>query len=78
MTNCIFCKIISGNEPAHIIYSDDEMIVFTNIKPAATYHFLVATRNHIENINSLNSSHIPLVERMARNGKRAIEQSGGI
>lgn len=77
VNSCIFCRIISGREPANIVYQDTEMVIFWNIHPAVNYHFLAIPKNHIENINCLNSSHIPMVQRMAQKAERAIEQSGG-
>lgn len=56
MTNCLFCKIISGNSPADILYRDEEIIIFKDIKPASTFHYLSVPIKHIENVNSLNGS----------------------
>lgn len=56
MTNCIFCKIISGESPGDILYKDEDFIIFKDIKPASTFHYLVVPIKHIDNINSLNAS----------------------
>ncbi|XP_044760688.1 histidine triad nucleotide-binding protein 3-like [Coccinella septempunctata] len=74
---CTFCRIISGLEPANIAYQDSEIAIFSNIHPAATHHFLAIPKTHIDNINHLNISHIPLIERMAQKATRVVEDSGG-
>lgn len=60
MSNCIFCKIISGDAPAEIVYRDDEVIVFKDIKPASTFHFLAIPKEHIPTVNSLTKNHTEL------------------
>lgn len=46
--NCIFCKIISGEVPSEIVYSDDKVVVFKDINPQAPVHLLIVPRVHIE------------------------------
>lgn len=53
MSNCVFCKIICEEAPGDILYKDDEVIVFKDIKPAAKHHYLSVPVNHIANINAL-------------------------
>lgn len=57
MSNCIFCKIISGEAPAEILSDGDDVIVFKDIKPASTFHFLAIPKEHIPNVNCLTKDH---------------------
>jgi histidine triad (HIT) family protein len=50
MTNCLFCKIVSGEIPSKRIYEDDEVIAFNDIHPIAPVHFLIVPRLHIESL----------------------------
>ncbi|KAK9874374.1 hypothetical protein WA026_002721 [Henosepilachna vigintioctopunctata] len=75
--NCIFCKIISGTEPAQVCYQDDEFLAFRDIKPVAKIHFLVIPKQHFVSVNSLNADNISLVERMKECGKNIINELGG-
>ena len=52
MNECIFCKIIDGSADANIVYSDSEMIAFTDISPKAKVHILLVPRAHIFSLNS--------------------------
>lgn len=55
-SNCIFCKIISGESPGEILHQDDQVMVFKDIKPASKHHYLSVPRQHIININYLKSA----------------------
>lgn len=77
VNECIFCGIVSGQKPANIAYQDSEIVIFSNIHPAATFHFLVVPKDHIGNTNNLHASHIPLLQMMSQKAKRVIQQSGG-
>ena len=51
--DCLFCKILSGDIPADIIYESDSAIAFRDISPQAPTHVLVIPRKHIATINDL-------------------------
>lgn len=48
MSDCIFCKIISGEIPSDKIYEDEKTIAFRDIHPQAPVHFLVVPKEHIQ------------------------------
>lgn len=50
---CIFCKIISKELDADIVYEDDKVIAFKDINPAAPVHILVVPRKHIPALSDL-------------------------
>jgi len=45
-SSCIFCKIVAGEIPAKIVYSDDRCLAFQDINPQAPVHLLVIPRKH--------------------------------
>ncbi len=47
---CIFCKIIAKEIPAHIVYEDDSVLAFLDIKPVNPGHVLVIPKTHYQNI----------------------------
>ncbi|XP_021918192.1 histidine triad nucleotide-binding protein 3-like isoform X2 [Zootermopsis nevadensis] len=55
--NCVFCRICNGKEQSEILYKDDEYVVFPDIKPAAKHHYLIVTREHIQNAKQLTTEH---------------------
>jgi histidine triad (HIT) family protein len=53
MADCLFCKIITREIPASIVYEDDRILVFNDINPQAPTHVLVVPKRHIESLNEL-------------------------
>ncbi|MEG0238207.1 MAG: histidine triad nucleotide-binding protein [Clostridium sp.] len=51
MSDCIFCKIISGEIPSKKIYEDDMVYAFHDINKEAPVHFLVIPKEHIKSVN---------------------------
>jgi histidine triad (HIT) family protein len=48
--DCIFCKIVAGELPAHVIDEDDHTLAFLDINPGTRGHALVVPRDHSRNI----------------------------
>ncbi len=46
MENCIFCKIIQKEVPADIVFEDDKVIAFLDIKPVHPGHILMIPKQH--------------------------------
>jgi histidine triad (HIT) family protein len=47
MPGCLFCNIVAGKTPAQIIYDNDHVVAFKDIRPAAPVHALVVPKTHI-------------------------------
>ena len=54
MSDCIFCKIASGDIPSNKIYEDDKVLAFHDIAAEAPVHFLVIPKSHIKSVNDIN------------------------
>ena len=46
MNKCLFCRIASGEERAEIIYEDDQMLGFMDIRPIRSGHAQIIPREH--------------------------------
>lgn len=55
--DCLFCKIVSGEIPAEIVYESERVIGFRDINPQAPTHVLLIPRRHIATINDLEETH---------------------
>ena len=62
--NCLFCKIINGEIPSQRVYEDDYVFAFRDINPQAPTHILVVPKEHIENVNGINSSNSAVVAKI--------------
>jgi len=45
-TPCIFCRIVSRELPAHIVYEDPDFVAFLDIHPQSPGHTLIIPRQH--------------------------------
>ena len=50
MSKTLFERIIAREIPAHIIYEDDSVIAFRDVKPAAPVHALIVPKKPIPRI----------------------------
>ncbi|MGA2488737.1 MAG: histidine triad nucleotide-binding protein [Anaerolineales bacterium] len=73
---CIFCKIISGETPAAIIYRDDQVTAFRDIHPIARTHILIIPNRHISSLNELEAADEALVGHMVMVAKKLATQEG--
>lgn len=47
MENCIFCKIVRGEIPAHKVYEDENFLAFLDIHPQSPGHVQVIPKEHV-------------------------------
>ena len=50
MSDCIFCKIISGDIPSATVYEDDEFKAILDRFPSNKGHVLIMPKTHVANI----------------------------
>lgn len=55
MDNCIFCRIAQSKAKAEMVYENDHIVAFRDIRPQAPVHILIIPRKHIATINDLTS-----------------------
>ncbi len=51
--HCIFCKIINREMPSKIVYEDDLVLAFDDIKPAAPVHVLIVPKTHVDSVDEV-------------------------
>lgn len=76
MKDCIFCKIVDKELPADILYEDNNVIVFKDIKPKAPLHILIVPKKHIPSINHLELEDRELVGEMFLSAKKMAKKQG--
>jgi histidine triad (HIT) family protein len=47
VNDCIFCRIVRGEAPAHIVYQDEDVTAFHDLNPWAPVHILVVPNRHV-------------------------------
>ncbi|MBT8398801.1 MAG: histidine triad nucleotide-binding protein [Gemmatimonadetes bacterium] len=53
-SDCLFCRIASGEIPADLVRSDPDAVAFRDINPQAPTHILIIPRKHIPSVADLN------------------------
>lgn len=61
MTDCIFCKIASGEIPSTKVYEDDLVCAFNDLEPQAPTHILVIPKKHIAHIDEMSEDDKELI-----------------
>lgn len=51
--DCLFCRIVSGDEDAELVTAADDVVAFRDKFPRAPVHLLVVTRRHIGSAHEL-------------------------
>ncbi|HNV74335.1 MAG: histidine triad nucleotide-binding protein [Gemmatimonadetes bacterium] len=55
-TDCLFCRIVSGEIPAGRVAENAHCIAFRDISPKAPTHILVIPRAHVPSLNQVESA----------------------
>jgi histidine triad (HIT) family protein len=74
--DCIFCKIAAGEVPSDIVYQDEDVVVFPDVKPITPVHLLVITREHIPSLAAVTEEETPLIGKMFRAANRVARERG--
>jgi histidine triad (HIT) family protein len=52
-SDCIFCRIASGEIAAEVVVSDERFVAFRDLHPLAPVHVLVIPRRHVASLDEL-------------------------
>ena len=74
--DCLFCKILSGEIPAELVYESDTAVAFRDINPQAPTHVLVIPRRHISTINDIGEDDQAMIGSLFTAAKKIAEQEG--
>jgi histidine triad (HIT) family protein len=76
MSDCIFCRIVRGEIPAHKVYEDEHVLAFNDIHPLAPVHILVIPKLHIESLAQVGDEHEVLMGRLMLAATRIAREQG--
>lgn len=67
---CLFCKIAKGQLEADIIYQDEQIVAFKDIRPLAPVHILIIPKKHLSSIAEMEKNDIELLGMMIFRAKK--------
>ena len=80
MAECLFCRIVSGELPATIVYEDDISLAFLDHRPLFPGHTLLVPREHVETLGELPTKivapYFEAVQLLSRAVESAMEAEG--
>lgn len=53
MESCVFCQIVRGSRPASIVYADEKVMAFLDIRPVNPGHTLIIPKTHAAYLSEL-------------------------
>lgn len=78
MEDCIFCKIINKEIPAHKIYEDDSVFSFLDNRPVSKGHVLVIPKKHAKDIFDLDEETLKRISAVAKKIAQKMKDSLGV
>ncbi len=76
MTDCIFCKIVSGDIPSTNVFRDEQVTAFRDLHPAAPTHILIVPNKHVDSVNTLTDGDEQLIGHLFTTAKQLAAQEG--
>lgn len=58
MTECIFCKIVAGEVKGNVVYENESVMAFLDIRPASRGHVMVIPKAHADRLDVLEDGNI--------------------
>ena len=71
--SCIFCKIVRKQAPASIIYEDETVMAFLDIRPLNEGHTLVIPKKHYVDIFDIPEDQLSKVHKVAKQVSTAVK-----
>ena len=72
---CVFCDIVRGETPAHVVFEDDLTLAFLDVRPVFDGHTLLVPKEHHETLADLPDELIAPLFTNARLLSRAVVEA---
>ena len=76
MSDCLFCKIASGEISCRKVYEDDEILAFHDINPVAPVHFMLIPKLHLASLTEAGDAHTALLGKMLLLAPKLAKEQG--
>lgn len=76
--SCLFCRIIAGEIPAHIVFEDDLTLAFLDLFPIRPGHVLVIPKCHVEWFEDMPAPYAHRVMEVSQRLSRALKADTGV
>lgn len=76
MSDCLFCRIVSGELRADTVAEDEWAVAFRDINPQAPTHILVIPRKHIGSLGRAEEEDVDLLGRLLLLAQKVARNEG--
>jgi histidine triad (HIT) family protein len=76
MGGCVFCGLVSKLLPARIIFEDDEVMAFDDLRPQAPVHALIIPKRHLASLNEADDESQALLGRLLLKAREVARLKG--
>lgn len=73
--DCIFCKLANGDIPTNAIYEDEYVKAIFDLSPASKGHIIILTKEHFDNVYSIDEATVGHVYKVAAKLADGINQA---
>lgn len=72
--DCLFCGIVARSVPADVVYEDEHVLAFRDIRPQAPVHVLLIPKEHVARLADVTDAQ--LAGRLALAAARVAREAG--
>ena len=77
MSACVFCQIVAGDLPGHVVLETDDLVAFLDTRPVFKGHVLLVPREHVVTLPELPADlGAPFIEAAQRIATAVVEALG--
>ncbi|RLK50460.1 histidine triad (HIT) family protein [Alkalispirillum mobile] len=76
MSDCLFCRMVSGELKPDVVHETDDVLAFRDINPQAPLHVLVIPKKHIATVNDIQIEDEALIGQLYRAAAHVARQEG--
>jgi len=73
---CVFCRIVAGQQDSDVLYHDEEITAFRDIRPQAPTHVLIVPNEHVSSVPQLLERDSALLAKMFSKAHDVAEAAG--
>jgi len=76
VSDCVFCRIVTGESPVSVVYEDDAVLAFLDIRPVNPGHAMVIPKRHAASLAELDEETGRHLWTIAQRTAAALRRSG--
>ena len=73
---CLFCKVVNKEVAAKVLFEDEELVAFSDIRPVAPTHALVIPKRHIPSLDQASPADAALLGHLLLAAQRVARETG--